>query len=56
MDVCAIGDEEDAIFEAILDYAPSIIETDSFRLPLFLKSACLNELPFPARHLVDVDN
>lgn len=54
-DVIIAGDGEDAIFEAIKDGAPKIINADDPNITggLFLKEEKLNNLPFPARHLVD---
>jgi radical SAM superfamily enzyme YgiQ (UPF0313 family) len=55
-DVLVAGDGEEAIFPAIKDGAPKLIDADEASSPLFLDNARLNELPFPARHLVDVDS
>lgn len=55
-DVIVAGDGEDAIGLAIQDNAPHIIDADDPKSPLFLTNAKLNELPFPARHLVDVES
>lgn len=55
-DVVVCGDGEEAIFEAIKDDAPPIIDADEPKSPLFLTNKRLNELPFPARHLVDVES
>lgn len=55
-EVVVAGDGEDAIFEAIKDDAPAIIDADDPKSPLFLTNTRLNELPFPARHLVDVES
>lgn len=54
-DVIIAGDGEDAIFEAIKDEPPKIIDADDPNIlgGLFLKEERLNSLPFPARHLVD---
>lgn len=54
-DVIIAGDGEDAIFEAIKDEAPKIINADDPNIVggLFLKEERLNSLPFPARDLVD---
>lgn len=53
-DVLVAGDGEDAIFEALADNAPKFVDADDPKSSLFLTSQRLNELPFPARHLVDV--
>lgn len=55
-DVIVAGDGEDAIFEAIKDTAPRIIDADDPKSPLFLSNKRLNDLPFPARHLVDCES
>lgn len=55
-DVLVAGDGEVAIFRALEDDAPPIIDADDPKSELFLDSARLTELPFPARHLVDVDS
>ena len=55
-DVLVAGDGEDAIFAAIDDDAPKLIDADEPRSALFLTNSRLNEMPFPARHLVDVDS
>ncbi len=56
-DVLVAGDGEEAIFRALGEQAPKLIDAD---IPkdsvLFLTNKKLNELPFPARHLVDVDS
>lgn len=54
-DVVVAGDGERAIFKAI-DDAPASkwIDADDPKTELFLNNAALNDLPFPARHLVDV--
>ncbi len=63
-DVLVAGDGEEAIFEALKEKAPKLIDADipskptdtSIKPVLFLTNKRLNELPFPARHLVDVDS
>jgi anaerobic magnesium-protoporphyrin IX monomethyl ester cyclase len=55
-DVIVAGDGENAIFEAMQDSAPPIIDADDPKSLLFLTNKTLNELPFPARHLVDVES
>lgn len=56
VDIIVAGDGEEAIFLALKDNAPSLIDADDPKSPLFLSNAQLNELPFPARHLVDVES
>lgn len=53
-DVIVAGDGDDAIFEAIKDPCPKLIDADDPASNLFLTNSRLEELPFPARHLVDV--
>lgn len=56
-DVIVAGDGEKAIFKAIdPTFVPlnKWIDADDPKTDLFLTNAVLNELPFPARHLVDV--
>lgn len=55
-DVLVAGDGEVAIFRALEDDAPPLIDADDPKSELFLDSARLTELPFPARHLVDVES
>ena len=55
-DVVVAGDGEEAIFLALEDKAPKLIDADTPKSPLFLNNKKLNELPFPARKLVDVDS
>jgi len=53
-DTCVMGDGELAIFHALDNDAPKIVDADDPASPLFLKPERLGNLPFPARHLVDV--
>ena len=58
-DVLVAGDGEAAIFLALelaLTECPAFIDADEPRSSMFLTSAALTKLPFPARHLVDVDS
>jgi len=55
-DVIICGDGERAIFVALGDNPPKIIDADDKKSPLFLDNKALNELPLPARHLVDVSS
>jgi anaerobic magnesium-protoporphyrin IX monomethyl ester cyclase len=53
------GDGERAIFEAIdsgLIWKNQIIDADDPKGDLFLTNHTLNEQPFPARHLIDLDS
>lgn len=49
------GDGEKAIFEAVKLGAPKIIDADDITSEFFLTSEELNSLPFPARHLIDIN-
>lgn len=53
-DCIVFGDGEQAIFRAIDDSPPKHIDADDPKTSYFLTNEKLNELPFPARHLVDV--
>lgn len=55
-DTVVCGDGERAIFLSIKDDAPKIIDADDPKTDLFLTNKALNDMPFPARHLVDVDS
>lgn len=55
-DVLIAGDGEEAIFLAIDKNASKIIDADDKNSPLFLSNQQLNELPFPARHLIEIDS
>lgn len=55
-DCLVAGDGEEAVFEAMQPDAPKLIDADDVNSPLYLSNARLNELPFPARHLVDVES
>lgn len=58
-DVLVAGDGESAIFLALelaRSECPAFIDADEPRSSLFLTNAALTKLPFPARHLVDVDS
>ena len=55
-DVLVAGDGEDAVFHAIMPDAPKLIDADDAASQLFLTNERYDEMPFPARHLVDVDS
>lgn len=55
-DVLVVGDGELAIFQALQDSPPKLVDGDDPHSELFLTSQRLTELPFPARHLIDVDS
>ncbi len=52
-DVLVPGDGEEAVFAALRPEAPKLVDGDDPRSPFFLTSQRLDELPLPARHLVD---
>jgi radical SAM superfamily enzyme YgiQ (UPF0313 family) len=54
-DILVCGDGEDAIFEA-LKIEKGIIDANDAKSDLFLTNGRLDELPFPARHLVDLSS
>src|SRR5205814_7205604 len=45
-----------AIFEALGEHPPKLVDGDDPKSALFLTSRQLTDLPFPSRHLVDVDS
>lgn len=55
-DVLVAGDGEEAIFEAIDEQAPKFVDADIPSGKLFLTNERLNQLPWPARHLVDMES
>lgn len=55
-DTLIAGDGEEAIFIACMNNAPKLIDADDPASALFLDNERLNTLPFPARHLVDVES
>jgi len=55
-DVLVVGDGEMAVFDALKDTPPKLVDGDDPKSDLFLDNQKLTELPFPARHLIDVDS
>jgi radical SAM superfamily enzyme YgiQ (UPF0313 family) len=55
-DVLVAGDGELAIFRALEEDAPPLIDADDPKSELFLDSTRLTDLPLPSRHLVDVES
>ncbi len=55
-DVLVVGDGELAVFRALGDIPPKLVDGDDPKSDLFLNNKLLTELPLPARHLVDVDS
>ncbi len=53
-DVLVAGDGEGAVFGALKEYSPRLIDADDKKSELFMSSSMLETLPLPARHLVDV--
>ena len=52
-DILVAGDGEEAVFVALGENPPKLIDADIVNSPLFLDNEHLTELPFPARHLID---
>jgi len=48
------GDGEKAVFQALSNPSTTLVDADDLQSDLFLINQVLSELPFPARHLVDV--
>lgn len=55
-DVIVAGDGEIAIFEALKPDAPKIVDADLVTSPMFLTNDTLNESPWPARKLIDMNS
>ncbi|ALA59908.1 B12-binding domain-containing radical SAM protein [Nitrospira moscoviensis] len=55
-DVLVLGDGESAVLRAVKEHPEPVIDADDPRSELFLTDHTLTELPFPARHLVDVES
>lgn len=55
-DVLVAGDGEEAVFLALSEDPPRLIDADDKRSAMFLDNIRLNALPLPARHLVDVSS
>ncbi len=55
-DVLVAGDGEEAIFVALEEKVPKIVDADQVGSALFLTDERLNLSPWPARHLVDVSS
>lgn len=53
-DVIVSGDGEYAIFQALEDDAPKLVDGDDRTSPLFLSDQMLGDTPLPARHLIDL--
>src|SRR5437867_10515977 len=55
-DVLVVGDGEMAVFEALGDTTTKLVDGDDPKSNYFLDNQKLTQLPFPARHLVDVES
>lgn len=55
-DSLVCGDGEEAIFEVLNNNFPKVVDADDTKSPMFLNNKRLDELPWPARHLVDVNS
>ena len=55
-DVLVSGDGEFAVLVALRPDAPTLVDGDDPSGDLFLTNAAYEEMPFPARHLVDIDS
>jgi anaerobic magnesium-protoporphyrin IX monomethyl ester cyclase len=55
-DTIVAGDGEDAIGMALGNWPMKLIDADDPKAPTFLTKERLAELPFPARHLIDLDS
>lgn len=53
-DVLVAGDGEDAVFHAIMPDAPKLVDADDAASLLFLTDKRYDQMPFPARELVDM--
>lgn len=53
-DVLVTGDGELAVFEALKAPHPALVDGDNPKSPLFLNTSAIEDLPFPARHLIDI--
>lgn len=55
-DVLVCGDGEKAIFAALRDNPPNMIDADDAQSPYFLTDSDVTDLPPPARHLIDIES
>lgn len=55
-DTVICGDGEMAMIQALMDETIKLIDADDPKSPLFLKSSEMGDLPFPARHLVEMES
>lgn len=55
-DTLVAGDGEDAIYHALMYDAPKLVDADDAASALFLTNQRYDELPLPARHLLDMSS
>ena len=55
-DILVVGDGEDAVFEALSEHPEQIVDANDRTSRYFLNNQRLENLPYPARHLVDMDS
>ncbi len=55
-DVLVAGDGEDAVFHAIMPDAPQLIDGDDPASQLFMTNERYEQVPYPARDLVDIES
>lgn len=55
-DTTVIGDGEEAVMVAIREDAPKVIDAGNLKSQYFIQRGKLENYPFPARHLVDLDS
>lgn len=55
-DVIVAGDGEQAVFVALAETPPKIVDADDPKGTLFMTEAFYEETPWPARHLVDMSS
>lgn len=53
-DFLVAGDGEDAVFSLFQEGCPQIVDADDPKGGLFMNNARYEEIPFPARHLIDM--
>ncbi len=54
--VAVVGDGEEAIFDALVENPPQIVDANDRSSRLFLNNQKLEMLPYPSRHLVDMNS
>ena len=56
VDVLVSGDGEKAVFTALADIPPHVVDANELHSPLFLSREEFTASPFPARHLIDLQS